>query len=447
MRAFVLLAVVLGACGSDNDRAVVGAVVAQAHDAVSGVADSSTGADSALPPAPAAVAPEPTPADATAPCPAVVPRPPPPIDRLKLTRATWDDLAGWADDQHAEAVPAFLRSCVKLAEMPDDAWVGLDRRFGRARQWRAACAAAAEVPAGDHAAARRFFEREMAPWQVAGKKGPVGKMTAYFVQPVRASRTRQGVYQHPIWRRPPEIVMIDMARCSPTGRGRKLWGKLDPATGELVPGPSRKEIREGALDGRGLELLYADDAVDVLFLHIEGSGRATLDDGSEVWIEYDGKNGHAYAGPARLLRERGLLPRGQGTMQGIRAEFAAQREQFDEIVDGNPSMVFFKLGTEPGAVGSQMVMLTPRRSAAVDRNFIAASTPLWVDTRAPKPVGRGLEPWRHLVIAQDTGGNIKGAVRADLYWGPDHSDGEIAGRLGGAGQYWALLPKRVKPGR
>lgn len=447
MRAFLWLAVVLTACGSEGDRAAMGAAVAQPHDAVSGGADSSSEPDGALPPAPAAQAPEATSADATAPCPAVVPRPPRPIDRVSFARATWDDLEGWADDQHAEAVPAFLRSCVKLAELPDDAWVGLDRRFGRARQWRAACAAAAEVPAGDHAAARRFFETEMAPWQVAGKKGPVGKMTAYFVQPVRASRVRHGVYQHPIWRRPPEIVMIDMAKCSPTGRGRKLWGKLDPATGKLVPGPSRKEIREGALDGRGLELLYADDPVDVLFLHIEGSGRATLDDGTEVWIEYDGKNGHPYAGPARLLRERGLLPRGQGTMQGIRAEFAAHRERFDEIVDGNPSMVFFKLGTEPGAVGSQMVMLTPRRSAAVDRNFIAASTPLWIDTQAPRPVGRGLEPWRHLVVAQDTGGNIKGAVRADLYWGPDHSDGEIAGRLGGAGRYWALLPRAVKPAR
>lgn len=440
VRAFALLAGIAAACGSDVDRARNAAVVAPAHDAMVAAPDAAT-------PPPAPPPPPPTPAVAEAPCPAVVPKPPRPIDRSSFKRAGWADLVGWADDQHADAVPAFLRSCVKLAELADDAWVGIDRRFGRARQWRAACAAAAAVPAGDHAAARRFFETEMVPWQVAGKKGPVGKMTAYFVQPLRASRTRQGVYQYPIWRRPPEIVMVDMAKCSPTGQGRKLWGTLDATTGKLVPGPSRKEIREGALDGRGLELLWADDPIDVLFLHIEGSGRATLDDGTEVWVEYDGKNGQPYAGPARLLRARGLLPRGQGTMQGIRAELRAHMDQFDEIIDGSPSMVFFKLGTEPGAVGSQLVMLTPRRSAAVDRNFIAASTPLWIDTQAPRAVGRGTEPWRHLVIAQDTGGNIKGAVRADLYWGPDHSDGEIAGHLGGAGRYWALLPKSVKPAR
>jgi membrane-bound lytic murein transglycosylase A len=380
-------------------------------------------------------------------CPPVVPRPPPPIDRLSFAKARWTDLEGWSTDTLAEAVPSFARSCKKLDEMPDDAWVGLDHRYGRAKQWRATCAAAAAVPAGDDAAARRFFETEMAPWQVKGKAGPVGKMTAYFVQPLRASRTRHDAYQYPIYRRPPELLMIDMAACSPTGRGRKHWGKLDPVSKQLVPLPTRGEVRQGAFAGRNLELLWADDPIDTLFLDIEGSGRATLDDGTEVWIEYDGKNGQMYAGPAKLLRARGLLPPGKGTMQGIRDEFRAHMDQFDEITDGNESMVFFKLGTEPGAVGSQGVMLTPRRSAAVDRNFVAASTPLWIDTQAPKTTGRGTEPWRHLVIAQDTGGNIKGAVRADLYWGPDASDGEIAGHLGGKGQYWALLPKGVRPRR
>jgi membrane-bound lytic murein transglycosylase A len=381
------------------------------------------------------------------PCPRVVPRPPPPIDRASFAKASWDDLVGWNEDRLSEAIPAFLRSCQKLDAMADDAWIGLDRRFGKAKQWRVACAAASVLPAGDDVAARRFFETEMAPWQVKGKTGPVGKMTAYYVQQLRASRTRHGPYQYPIYRRPPEVVMIDMAACSPTGRGRKEWGKIDPATGKLVPMPTRAEVRKGAYEGRNLELLWADDPIDTLFLDIQGSGRATLDDGSEVWIEYDGKNGQKYHGPAKLLRARGLLPRGKGTMQGIRDEFRAHMDQFDEITDGNESMVFFKLGSEPGAGGSQLVLLTPRRSAAVDRNFIAASTPLWVDTHAPRTTGRGVEPWRRLLIAQDTGGNIKGAVRADLYWGPDASDGEIAGRLGGKGQYWALLPKSVKPRR
>ena len=379
------------------------------------------------------------------PCPPVAPHPPPPIDHLKLTAATWADLPAWADDRHAAAAAAFARSCEKLAALDDRVHVGLDRRFGRARQWRAACAAVTDLPPGDDAAARAFFEHEFAPWQAAGKTGPVGKMTAYFVQPLRASRTRHDQYQYPIYRRPPELVMIDWSKCSPTGRGRKEWGRLDPATQKLVPLPTRAEIRAGAFAGRDLELLWVDDAIDELFLRIQGSGRAILDDGTEVWVEYDGKNGQKYTGPARLLRNRGELPRGQGTMAGIRAAFAAHGDDMHAIIDGDASMVFFKLGTRAGAIGSQDVILTPQRSAAVDRNFIAASTPLWVDTDAPRLGARGTEPWRHLVIAQDTGGNIKGAVRADLYWGAEAADGDVAGHLGGKGRYWALLPRGVRP--
>lgn len=456
VRSIVVAAVALAACRGDPERQRTpaardagtaapldgGALAAAPLDAAD-AADAATSPDATVMPGDADAATALAPA-----CPKVVPHPPPPIDRLSLRAARWSDLEGWGDDALAEAVPAFLASCVALAALPDDAWIGLDHRFGRARQWRHACATAGELPPGDQAAARHFFETELAPWQAAGKKGPVGKMTAYFVQPLRASRTQHDQYQFPIYKRPPELVMVDMAKCSPTGRGRKHWGKVDPATGQIVPLPTRGEIRAGALAGRGLELLWSDDPVDVLFLAIEGSGRATLDDGTEVWLDYDGKNGQPYAGPARLLRERGLLPRGQGTMQGIRAQFAALAPALrDEIIDGDQSMVFFKIGDAGGAVGSQGVVLTPRRSAAVDRNFIAASTPLWIDTQAPRVGARGTEPWRHLVIAQDTGGHIMGAVRADLYWGPDASDGEIAGHLGGKGRYWVLLPRAIKPRR
>ena len=446
MRRFAPLGLVLavGCGGRDTSAPPAPTVAATPAAAAPGPVDAGApSVDAALPGVAAAIV---TPVRAIdPPCPKVTPRPPPLIDRMRLAAARWTDLPAWADDRHAEAAAALARSCEQLAALPDRAWIGLDHRFGRARQWRQACAAVAALPAGDDAAARAMFEREFAPWHINGKRGPVGKMTAYFVQPLRASRTQHDQYQYPIYRRPPELAMIDWSRCSPTGRGRKEWGVLDPASGGLTPLPTRAEIRAGAFAGRGLELLWVDDPIDELFLRIEGSGRAILDDGSEVWVEYDGKNGQPYTGPARLLRARGELPKGQGTMAGIRAALASHGPGVHEIIDGDASMVFFKLGTRAGAVGSQDVVLTPRRSAAVDRNFIAASTPLWIDTAAPRVGARGTEPWRHLVIAQDTGGNIKGAVRADLYWGPDAADGDVAGHLGGKGQYWALLPRGVRP--
>jgi membrane-bound lytic murein transglycosylase A len=365
-------------------------------------------------------------------------------ETLRLTGATFDDLPGWADDQHAEAAVALRRSCARLDELAPTAWVGVDHRFGRARDWRPLCAALAAAPDADDTAVRRIFEAETRPWSAASSKGAVGEMSAYHVQPVRASRTRHGRYQTPIYARPPDLVMVDLTRFLPDARGRKIWGRLDES-GVLVPYPARAEIRRGALAGRGLELLWLDDPIDALFLQIQGSGKATLDDGSTAWIQFAGKNGRPYRGIAGLLRARGRLPKGQGTMQGIRAELARDLPGLDALTDGNPSMVFFSLGREAGAIGSQGVVLTKQRSAAVDRAFIAASTPLWIETRAPRAGTRGTAPWRHLVIAQDTGGGIRGPVRADLFWGDDPVAVELAGRTGGPGRYWLLLPAALEP--
>ena len=373
--------------------------------------------------------------------------PPAPVaaGTLALAPATFADLPGWADDHVGEALVAFRRSCGRLAALPPHAWIGVDHRFGRARDWNALCAAAARVADDDHAAARRMFEAETRPWVAASSTGPIGEMSAYHVQPVRASRTRHDRYQTPIYARPPDLVMVDLARFLPDARGRRIWGRLDAATGALVPFPTRAEIRRGALAGQGLELLWLDDPIDALFLEIQGSGKATLDDGTTAWIQFAGKNGRPYRGIAGLLRARGRLPRGQGTMQGIRAELARDLPGLDALTDGNPAKVFFVLGDEAGALGSQGVVLTAKRSAAVDRAFIAASTPLWIDTRAPVAGVRGTSPWRHLVIAQDTGGGIRGPVRADLFWGDDPVAVELAGHTGGPGRYWLLLPRALAP--
>lgn len=368
---------------------------------------------------------------------------PPAHDRLKLTKARWKHLPGWADDKHAEAVPAFLASCAKLAELADDAPVGHDGHGGTAKQWRRACDKAARLPAGDHAAARSFFEAEFTPYQAAGKAGTVGKLTGYFVQELHASRKKGGKYTVPILARPPDLVMVDLSQFVRDAHGRRIWGRHD-ARGNLAPYYTRAEIRKGALARHKLEIMYADDPVDVLFAHIQGSAKAIMDDGTTVSLEFAGKNGRQYRGVGGVLKARGaLVPPYNGTMPGIRTWFADHPTKFDEIADLNTSYVFFKESKSPGAVGSQGVILTPRRSLAIDRAFIAHSTPIWVDGRAPTPGKPGASPWRRLLIAQDTGGGILGAVRGDIYWGDDKAAEEIAGRMGGPGRYWLLLPKGV----
>jgi membrane-bound lytic murein transglycosylase A len=395
--------------------------------------------------------PTPTPAPAPAPTPPVCvcptveePVAPPSHDELKLTKAKFGDLPGWAADKHAEAVPSFLNSCKKLGELKDDDPVGTDGHGGKARQWRHACAEAAKLKAGDDAAARAWFEAEFVPYVAAGKAGATGKLTGYYVQEMHASRTQHGKFKYPVMARPADLVMVDLTQFIRDGHGRHVWGRLD-ANGELVPYFTRAEIRKGALAGKKLELMYVDDPVDLLFANIEGSAKAKLDDGTEVWLEFAGKNGRSYRGVGGVLKDLGELKPGEGTMLGIRKWFVDHAARFDEVADQDAAFVFFAESKQPGAVGSQKVILTTRRSMAVDRAFIAASTPIWVDAKAPVVGKLGTtEPWQHVLIAQDTGAGIQGAVRGDIYWGDDRDAEELGGRMGGAGRYWLLLPKGVK---
>lgn len=392
----------------------------------------------------------PKPAPLTPATPAIVPctddeaeAPPPTHDRLTLTKVKFADLPGWADDKHAEAIGSFLRSCEKLAALEDDDPVGYDGHGGRARSWRKACAAASRIKAGDDAAAKAMFEAEFVPFAAAGKQGTEGKLTGYNVAEVHASRKRAGKFQIPVFGRPKDLVMIDLSKFEKDSHGRRVWGRLD-ASGDLVPFYTRQEIRTGALDGRGLEVMYVDDPVDLLFAQIEGSAKAKIDGGPDVWLEFSGKNGRAYRGVGGVLKSLGeLTAPGSGTMQGIRAWFKAHPARFDEVVDQMHSYVFFSESKQPGAVGSQKVILTAERSMAIDRAFIAQSTPIWVATRAPIPGQKGSAPWTHLLIAQDTGSGIMGAVRGDIYWGDDAAAADRSGRMGGPGKYWLLLPKGV----
>jgi membrane-bound lytic murein transglycosylase A len=267
--------------------------------------------------------------------------------------------------------------------------------------------------------------------------------TGYHVQALRGSRTRHGRYQVPLLARPPDLVSVELSAFVPDGRGRRIWGRVDPATGSLVPYPSRAELRRAPLEERQV-LLWVDDPVDAVFAEIQGSGKVALAEGGTLWIGFAGKNGHRFRGVGGILRRMGELRPGEGTAQGIRAWFAAHPERYHEIVDQNPAKVFFQISRRAGAIGTQGVVLTPRRSLAVDRAVIALSTPVWVETRVRLAGARRAAPWRHLLVAQDTGGAILGPVRGDIYWGDDAEAAEVAGRTGGPGRFWLLLPRSIR---
>jgi membrane-bound lytic murein transglycosylase A len=338
---------------------------------------------------------------------------PPAEPRLTLAPARFDALTGWGEDRVAAALPALLRSCRKLLTKPENAPVAKTTTpdFGINGDWRPACAAAAAVPDGDETAARQFFEANFVPFLAANHGDPDGLFTGYFEIGLHGSRKRGGAHQTPLYRRPPD------------------------------PGRyTRAEIEDGALSGQGLELLWVDDPIAAFFLEIQGSGRVKLPDGTVVRVGYDGKNGKPYVPAGRLLVERGELSRDKATMDAIRRWMAENPKKAAALRRENPSFVFFREISGEGPLGAQQVPLTAGRSLAVDRAFIPLGVPIWIDVQqrfAP------YETTRRLVVAQDTGGAIKGPVRGDLFWGHGKEAAAGAGAMNARGRYYLLLPKSV----
>lgn len=358
---------------------------------------------------------------------------------LTLRPARFADLPGWAADRQAEALPALAKSCERLMRQPADRALGPEGAQGRIQDWKGPCAALSGLPAGDHGAARAYLERWFQPW-VAGDRGnEQGLFTGYYESALRGSLTRQGRYQYPLYKRPADLVMVDLGEFRPNLKGERIAGRVQD--GQLKPYADRKAIDAGALNGKGLELLFVDDPVDAFFLAIQGSGRVTLPDGREIRVGYDGQNGHPYVAIGRELVARGALAREQVSMQSIRAWLTANPSEAPALMQANPSYVFFRRLEGEGPVGAQGVALTPGRSLAVDRSFVAYGVPVWLEAEDPL----GAAPIRRLLVAQDTGGAIRGPVRGDVFWGHGPEAETRAGLMKSKGRYWLLLPRGVTP--
>lgn len=364
---------------------------------------------------------------------------PRPAPHLTLAATDFAHLPGWRGDRQDEALLAFRRSCAALEKLAPAAPVGPGGLAGTAGDWRAPCRAAAGVAPGAEAA-RQFFEAEFVPFRLADNDDPTGLFTGYYEAEVHGARHPRGRFTIPLYRRPPDLVMVDLGRFRPAWRGERIAGRV--LAGQLVPYASRAEIAGGALRGRGLELCWVDSPVDAFFLEIQGSGRLLLGDGSVVELGYDGQNGWPYVPIGRLLVERGALPRERVSMQAIRTWMAAHPEKAPALMAANPSYVFFRElpGGEP--LGAEGVALTAGRSLAIDHAFLPLGAPLWLDLEdAAEPNGR----LRRLVVAQDTGGAIRGPVRGDLFWGFGAAAAARAGMMRDRGAYYLLLPRGVAP--
>ena len=378
-----------------------------------------------------ACTPSSTPAPTCAPCNCEKPVETPPV-KPGWKRADFSQFSSWTADNQDEAWRAFLGSCKTLRRQP---------------AWQAVCT---EAERANPAQARGFFEARLTPWI---RDAAPGIVTGYYEPLLNGSRTRKAPYLYALYATPDDLLTIDLGDLRPDLKGQRLRGRLDGK--RVVPYYSREEIEAAAGNGpagsgapgapragasTSKPLVYVDDPIDLFFLMIQGSGRVRLDDGSMVHVNYADQNGHPYKSIGRYLIDQGEMKLEQASMQGIKGWARANPARLNELLNHNPSYVFFRESRagDEGPQGAIGVPLTAMRSIAVDPRFTPLGAPVWLVTTWPNNSARPLE---RLMLAQDTGGAINGPNRADFFWGFGEDATREAGRMRQQGELYVLWPK------
>jgi membrane-bound lytic murein transglycosylase A len=336
---------------------------------------------------------------------------------FSLAPGSFAQLGGWSSDNVAQALPAFDKSCERIKALPASAPLDpttKDANFGAVRDWQPLCRQAAALSPGDPAAARRFFESNFVPVLIAAKGNSKGLFTGYWEVEVDGAKTQGGPYQFPVYRAPAELVA----------------GK---------PYLDRAAIEDGALAGKGLEIMWLKSADDVFVLQMQGSGRIRLPDGSTVRLVYEANNNQPFVDVYKMMLDQGLIPKEQFSETAVRAWMRDNPDQAKTLRRKDPLYVFFQELKGEGPVGYQGAVLTAERSLAVDHKYIPLGAPLWLDAHDKyRPV-----QVQRLVVAQDTGDGITGPLRGDFYWGSGKAAQARGSDFYADGQYWMLLPNNV----
>jgi membrane-bound lytic murein transglycosylase A len=329
---------------------------------------------------------------------------------------SFDALPGWQGADLQQSLQAFVAGCPRQGPLA------------------APCEQAKATPPEG---ARRFFESTFAPYAlITPDAGDSGLVTGYYEPVLEGSRTPSEAHRLPIFGVPDDLIVVDLAGLYPELRGMRLRGRVEGR--RLVPYPSRGEIDAKGPDFRAPIIAWTADPVELFFLQIQGSGQVQLPGGERIRVGYADQNGHPYRSLGRWLVERGELPLEQASMQGIKAWAVANPGRLQEALSANPSYVFFReLPPTDGPIGALGVPLTPQYSLAVDRRYVPLGAPVFLATTFPLSE----EPLERLMAAHDTGGAIRGAVRADFYWGTGPEAGALAGRMRQQGRMWLLWPR------
>ena len=347
--------------------------------------------------------------------------------RGRLEKTSWETLSAFGSENPADAVGAFLQSCAVL---------------NTKAEWRDVCNRAASLANANPDKVIRFFRDNFDPFRVINAdESETGLVTGYYEPLLRGSRVPTIEYKYPVYGPPQDLITVDLSEVYPDLKFRRLRGRL--VGNKLVPYMDRREINSDVPPLKGLEIAYVDNAVELFFLEIQGSGQIQLPDGSRLRVGYADQNGHPFRSLGGLLIRRGEIKPERASMQGIKEWARRHPARIQQFMNANPSFVFFKElpGDFGGPIGTLGVPLTAGRSIAVDPRVIPLGVPVYLSTTFPNT----RQELNRLMVAQDTGGAINGAVRADFYWGFGDEAGALAGRMKQQGRMWVLLPKGYDP--
>ena len=365
------------------------------------------------------------------------------INGSQYVPLSWSNVAGWTDDDPLPAFKTFRDSCKPIAAQtkpPADI-----KAIGTSLRDPCRVARASDVT--DTAKAREFFEQNFVPLQISRIGEDAGFVTGYYEPVVEGSRTRSDLFQVPVYRRPSNLFVRGFSQASTSLPNKgDVFRKIGRR--KLVPYYDRAEIEDGAIAGRGLEVVWLKSQTDLLFIQIQGSARVRVEDGAVVRLNYEAHNGYGYTPVGRVLIERGIIPKDQVSMQKIRDYMEQDPDAAKELRRQNRSYVFFRevqLTDKDEAVGAQGVPLTAGRSIAVDKSLHVYGTPFFISGDLPIESEKSNTPFRRLMVAQDTGSAIVGPARADIYFGAGADAGKVAGRLKNPAQFAMLLPKSLDP--
>ncbi|MGQ3888727.1 murein transglycosylase A [Legionella sp. CNM-1927-20] len=361
---------------------------------------------------------------------------------LMLKESSFAKLPGWNEANVKKSLSAFQLSCKTFLRQNPERAVGSQKIPLKVKDWYPACREALALNEASEETARNFFQKWFKPVEFYEKETVHGLFTGYYLPLLHGSLVKTTEYNVPIYGLPANLVTINLGDFSPDLASRRIVARIE--NNKALPFYDRKAINKGALKDKAPVLVWVNSHIDRLFLEIQGSGIVELPNGERLYLGYAGENGAPYTPIAQVLIDRGIMTKDNASMQRIRSYLEAHPKEIEPVINHNKSFVFFKILKHTAAMGAQGVTLTPGYSLAVDRKWIPLGAPLWLDTTRPNPP----HPDEHkklqrLMIAQDTGGAIRGVVRGDVFWGAGDKATFIAGNMKNKGRYWLLLPRHT----